>query len=1020
MSTPGYFYSLLPGVYQQLDTERGQPLRALMQLLQEQYDALDANIGALYENWFIETCAPWAVPYIGRLTGIDYASDPQHAFAIQRAAVGNAVRFARRKGTLYVLQPLVWSATGWYALAVESGLPPATISVSQSMPNPARTFALNGAPPSAGASLGSIINDVTLYIWRLASWPVTAVTAPLINYAAPVDNAGMFTFDPLGLDTQLFAVALDAPPMMSPSSIAGTPAPITRAALAADLAAYRASYSSLQPTQQPPNSTYYGPDRSINANVNGMNVSPLFVAAGDLSDWNATGYTQRIVIDPQLGRIAVPPGGFPAPMTTSYAYGFAAPIGGGPYERRDSLTDPASVAWVATVGAKGEYTSLTAAFAAWESAGSPRALIRIIDNGAYGWQLPILLPMDGAMTIEAADQLRPTILFSAVGTIGGLSAGSAYLRFSGIRVEGPIAISPASLLDIDFIDCTIVPPVVPAYDFVASGALVTPRSSHTATLVDVNVLLAGGSSGTAPLADAELFSTETFTSAATGSLNVARTLHTANIVNDEVWIIGGMGANDTALGSIETFMTDAFTLSTAALADPRWSHTTTVLDDTRLIVIGGTNGSDAIAVAEIVDTAAGTVTPSGSLNIPRWNHIAIPIAGGDVLIVGGENASGPVTTPELLVNGAFVKMPDNDAGAVASAASAALADGSTLIAGGIAAAGVTSAAALTSVGFSLTATGSLPAAASQLTATSLAAGDGRVLVAGGMGASGAIAEASLYNPNSATFEDASAMTVARASHTATLFPNGAVLIAGGTDGSTTLGSTELLQQTGVEFLPPALIVTTAIAGQGGVSFRIVRSIIGPMSLALPRVAVRAEDSILDAFSSGAIFATTGDVTIEASFVRSTLFGSVAVSALEGTIDSIFTGPVTVANAEARDADYCYLPPGSNAGGYRNQPLLALQTAAAELDLPDVADLPPAIRALVLVRTAPAFLSTSFTSPEYAQLRAGSSPAIVSGSSEGSELGAFCAWRGTDRQTLIRQIVNDFIPAGRNAAIVYLT
>jgi hypothetical protein len=1019
VSTPGYFYSLLPGVYQQLDAERGQPLRALMQLLQEQYDALDANIGALYENWFIETCAPWVVPYIGKLTGIDYAADPQHAFAIQRAAVGNAVRFARRKGTLYVLQPLIWSATGWYALAVESALPPATISMAQSMPSPARTFALNGAPPSVSASLGSIINDVTLYVWRLASWPVTAVTAPLINYAAPVENAGMFTFDPLGLDTPLFAVAVDAPPMMSPSPAIAVPAPITRAALAADLAAYRASYSSLPLSEQPPNSTYYGPARSINATMNGTNVPPLSVAAGDLSDWNATGFTQRIVIDPKLGRIALPPGGFPAPMTTSYAYGFAAPIGGGPYERRDSLVDPATVAWVATVGASAEYTSLTAAFSAWESAGSPRALIRIVDSGTYTWELPITLPLDGALTIEAADQLRPAIVFGATGTIGGLSTGSAYFRLSGIRVEGPVGISSESLLDIDFIDCTIVPPVVPTYDFVPSGALVTPRSSHTATLVDTNVLLAGGS-GSAPLADAELFSTDTFTSAATGSLNVARTLHTANLVGDDVWIIGGTGANDAALGSIETFATDAFTLSSASLTDPRWSHTATALDATRLIVIGGTNGSDAIAVAEIVDTAAGTVTPSASLNIPRWNHIAIPMAGGDVLIAGGENASGPVTTPELFVNGAFVKLPDNDAGAVASAASAALANGSTLIAGGIAAAGVTSAAALVSAGFNLTATGSMPDAASLLTATSLAVGDGRVLVAGGMATSGASASASLYNPNAATFEAAPPMTVARASHSATLLPNGAVLVAGGTDGSAPLGTTELFQQTGSDFSPPAIIVTSTIVGQGGVSFRIVRSIIGSMSLALPRVAVRAEDSIIDAFGSDAIFAITGDVAIDASFVRSTLFGSVAVSGLEGTIDSIFTGPVTVANADVSDVSYCYLPRGSNVGGYRCQPLLALQNAAAELDLPDAADLPPAIRALVLIRTTPSFLSTAFTSPEYAQLRAGSSPAIVSGSSEGSELGVFCAWRGTDRQTLIRQIVNDFIPAGRNAAIVYLT
>jgi hypothetical protein len=60
--------------------------------------------------------------------------------------------------------------------------------------------------------------------------------------------------------------------------------------------------------------------------------------------------------------------------------------------------------------------------------------------------------------------------------------------------------------------------------------------------------------------------------------------------------------------------------------------------------------------------------------------------------------------------------------------------------------------------------------------------DGRVLVAGGGRGTGALATAELYDPVTGRFAPTGSMTTSRFSATATLLPSGQVLIAGGDNG----------------------------------------------------------------------------------------------------------------------------------------------------------------------------------------------------------------------------------------------
>ena len=101
-------FALLPVVYRNRDGDLGGPLQALYAVLAGQLGIVEDNIQQLYDDQFIETCAPWIIPYIGDLIGYNSIYEVAGAAFDSRAEVANTIGYRRRKGTLLALEQVVF------------------------------------------------------------------------------------------------------------------------------------------------------------------------------------------------------------------------------------------------------------------------------------------------------------------------------------------------------------------------------------------------------------------------------------------------------------------------------------------------------------------------------------------------------------------------------------------------------------------------------------------------------------------------------------------------------------------------------------------------------------------------------------------------------------------------------------------------------------------------------------------------------------------------------------------------
>ena len=196
--------------------------------------------------------------------------------------------------------------------------------------------------------------------------------------------------------------------------------------------------------------------------------------------------------------------------------------------------------------------------------------------------------------------------------------------------------------------------------WVLTGSLHQAREGHTAVLLRTGlVLVAGGSSGSAPgaprpiLASAELYDPATGVWTDTDRMTTGRVGATATTLGDgRVLVTGGHTQrveDPVATAEIYDPVTARWSV-TGAMKVPRDGHTATLLSDGRVLVAGGGCCDQAArASAELYDPVAATWTRTGALAAARVYHTAILLGDGEVLVFGGDDRSDhpPVTTAEL-------------------------------------------------------------------------------------------------------------------------------------------------------------------------------------------------------------------------------------------------------------------------------------------------------------------------------------------------------------------------------------
>lgn len=111
-------YEKLPAIYRLEDAKQSPPyqLKAFVEALEELFSEVHQDIEALYHNFFIDTCDPWTIPYLGDLVGASPLAGDARTL---RADVAETVALRRRKGTLESIDRLATALTGWPTQVVE-------------------------------------------------------------------------------------------------------------------------------------------------------------------------------------------------------------------------------------------------------------------------------------------------------------------------------------------------------------------------------------------------------------------------------------------------------------------------------------------------------------------------------------------------------------------------------------------------------------------------------------------------------------------------------------------------------------------------------------------------------------------------------------------------------------------------------------------------------------------------------------------------------------------------------------
>jgi hypothetical protein len=395
---PERLYNLLPATYRRRDADHGEVLHALLAIIDAERERIEADIGTLHDDQFIETCQPWAIAYIADLLDVRLPS----TVADTRAYVANAIGYRRRKGVLRTLEELTASITGWPTAAVEFYK---HLAVAQHVnhPRPERTgyadvrdearMLQNGGPFESAPRTAEVrlvdtgrgkygVSNIGLFVWRGRDYLLEGVR-PLELDATQVratqrDDIHYFQMHPVGEDFALVNPTESKEDHSRYTDQRDVPTALRNRALYRELERRRAAQSDQDASGQGDISSerdlgYFadgqGPFAVRVLDADGETVETLTaeqIYVCDLSDppglsdpsdpsdpsgWIVPSFLDpddpdyeldpqqtRAIVDVELGRMIVisqRPEEFT--FVVDYAYGALADLGAGPYDRQASV-----------------------------------------------------------------------------------------------------------------------------------------------------------------------------------------------------------------------------------------------------------------------------------------------------------------------------------------------------------------------------------------------------------------------------------------------------------------------------------------------------------------------------------------------------------------------------------------------------------------------------------------------------------------------------------------------------------
>jgi hypothetical protein len=466
-ATPQRLYRNLPAFLRVRDDREGEPLRTLLRVVETELQRIEGDIAGLYDNWFIETCAEWVVPYIGDLLAVRGIRSVESAGVSLRAYVANTLDYRRRKGTAAVLEQLARDTTGWPSHAVEFFARLATTQqVNHVRLTPPATAAIRDAAAAelVGTAFDRLghtadvrriatgrgrhnIPNIGIFLWRLQSYPIGRGESGgrLVDYGTArkmSDDSGRtyFTFHPAGLDAPLYHEPQTEETITHLSQEENVPGRLRRLALNEELERIRRAERTGESAEPLPFLSPAAPDFRVL--IDGGPVGdPIEVRREDIYLCDipdevelASPVPNVVAVDPERGRLRFPAALDPERVFVTFSYGFSGDLGGGPYDRTASIeradsTEKSLAAdtsrnflsprvWQAgvshlgdTAGAPGMvFASLRQAVAAWN--GEPPGRIGVIaimdsmseeDPGGFADPIEVIVPERSRLLIAAAD-----------------------------------------------------------------------------------------------------------------------------------------------------------------------------------------------------------------------------------------------------------------------------------------------------------------------------------------------------------------------------------------------------------------------------------------------------------------------------------------------------------------------------------------------------------------------------------------------------------------------------------------